>query len=144
MALIAHRLRRPQSSSHLGIIFLPIPARILQNPWRRLRVLPLYLTTCRALLAWIFVAAIAYHFVMGIKHLFADMGMNEELKSPHCVYGQLVIAAILIVASLYGDVLMIKNNSGIKSATGLTDQATDWIVQRVSVIVLAIFIAWCY
>lgn len=51
-------------------------------------------------LAWIFVAFIAYHFVMGMKHLFADMGMNEELKSGRTAsvvsFG---IAAILIVAS---------------------------------------------
>ena len=51
-------------------------------------------------LAWIFVAAIAYHFVMGMKHLFADMGMNEELKSGRTAsMVSLVIAAILIVAS---------------------------------------------
>ena len=51
-------------------------------------------------LAWIFVAAIAYHFVMGIKHLFADMGMNEELKSGRTAsVVSFVIAAILVVAS---------------------------------------------
>ncbi len=51
-------------------------------------------------LAWIFVASIAYHFVMGIKHLFADNGNNEELKSARMVsVVSLVIAAILIVAS---------------------------------------------
>ena len=50
--------------------------------------------------AWIFVAATAYHFVMGIKHLFADMGMNEELKSGKTAsVASFVIAAILIVAS---------------------------------------------
>ncbi|WP_296194842.1 MULTISPECIES: succinate dehydrogenase, cytochrome b556 subunit [unclassified Psychrobacter] len=51
-------------------------------------------------LAWIFVAAIAYHFVMGVKHLFADNGQNEELQSARMVsVVSLVIAAILIVAS---------------------------------------------
>jgi len=51
-------------------------------------------------LAWIFVAAIAYHFVMGIKHLFADNGSNEELKSARMVtVVSFVIAAILIVVS---------------------------------------------
>ena len=51
-------------------------------------------------LAWIFVAAIAYHFVMGIKHLFADNGKNEELKSARMVsVVSLGIAAILIIAS---------------------------------------------
>ena len=39
-----------------------------------------------------------------------------------------------------GDVLMIKNNSGIKSATGLTGSGSrDWIVQRISAVVLAVY-----
>ena len=51
-------------------------------------------------LACIFVAAIAYHFVMGVKHLFADNGQNEELQSARMAsVVSLVIAAILIVAS---------------------------------------------
>ena len=51
-------------------------------------------------IAWIFVAATAYHFVMGIKHLFADMGFNEELQSGRTAsIVSLVIAAILIVLS---------------------------------------------
>lgn len=49
---------------------------------------------------WVFVAATAYHFVMGLKHLFADLGMNEELKSGRTVAViSFVIAAVLIVAS---------------------------------------------
>ncbi len=48
--------------------------------------------------AWIFVSATAYHFVMGIKHLLADMGFNEELKSGRMASNVcFVIAAILIV-----------------------------------------------
>ncbi|WP_227429017.1 succinate dehydrogenase, cytochrome b556 subunit [Psychrobacter sp. I-STPA6b] len=51
-------------------------------------------------IAWVFVASVAYHFVMGIKHLLADMGMNEELKSGRqAAVISFVIAAILIVAS---------------------------------------------
>ena len=39
-----------------------------------------------------------------------------------------------------GDVLMIKNNSGIKSATGLTGSGSrDWIVQRFGAVVLALY-----
>ncbi len=50
--------------------------------------------------AWVFVAAISYHFVMGMKHLISDIGMNESFKSGRtaAVVG-FVIAAILIVAS---------------------------------------------
>src|SRR5690606_41000294 len=51
-------------------------------------------------LAWIFVAAIAYHFVMGVKPLFAGNGQNEELQSTRIASDvSIVIAAILIVAS---------------------------------------------
>jgi succinate dehydrogenase / fumarate reductase membrane anchor subunit len=39
-----------------------------------------------------------------------------------------------------GDVLMIKNDSGIKSATGLTGSGSrDWIIQRISAAVLAVY-----
>jgi len=35
---------------------------------------------------------------------------------------------------------MIKNNSGMKSATGLTGSGTrDWIVQRISAVILAVY-----
>lgn len=50
--------------------------------------------------AWVFVAATAYHFVMGVKHLFADMGFNEDLQSGKTAsIVSFVIAAILIVLS---------------------------------------------
>lgn len=50
--------------------------------------------------AWIFVAATAYHFVMGVKHLLADLGMNEEFKSGKtAAIVSFVIAFILIVVS---------------------------------------------
>lgn len=52
------------------------------------------------LLAWVLVAATGWHFVMGMKHLFADMGMNEELKSGKsaAVIG-FVLAVLWVVAS---------------------------------------------
>ncbi|WFF38725.1 succinate dehydrogenase, cytochrome b556 subunit [Moraxella nasibovis] len=50
--------------------------------------------------AWVFVAATAYHFVMGVKHLLADLGCNEEFKSGKtAAIVSFIIAAILIVAS---------------------------------------------
>ncbi len=79
---------------------------------------------------------------MGIKHLFADMGMNEELKSGRTAsMVSFVIAAILNCRVIcMGDVLMIKNDSGIKSATGLTGSGSrDWIIQRISAVVLAVY-----
>jgi succinate dehydrogenase / fumarate reductase cytochrome b subunit len=51
-------------------------------------------------LAWIFVAALGYHFVMGFKHLFADMGMNEELNSGRtATFIGFVLAAFWVVGS---------------------------------------------
>lgn len=39
-----------------------------------------------------------------------------------------------------GDVLMKRNNSSIKSATGLTGSGSrDWVLQRISAVVLAIY-----
>ncbi len=50
--------------------------------------------------AWIFVAGTGYHFVMGIKHLLADLGMNEELESGRrAAWVSIVLAVIVIVAS---------------------------------------------
>lgn len=58
------------------------------------------------LVAWVFVAATAYHFVMGIKHLLADLGMNEEFKSGKtAAIISFIIAAVLIVASFVWVVL---------------------------------------
>ena len=51
-------------------------------------------------LAWIFVATLGYHFVMGFKHLFADMGMNEELNSGRtATFIGFVLAALWVVGS---------------------------------------------
>ncbi len=51
-------------------------------------------------LAWVFTAGIAYHFVMGMKHLCADLGMAEETQSGRmATYISFVVAAVLIVAS---------------------------------------------
>ena len=50
--------------------------------------------------AWIFVAGTAYHFVMGIKHLLADLGCNEEFQSGKtAAIISFVIAFALILAS---------------------------------------------
>lgn len=50
--------------------------------------------------AWIFVAGTGYHFVMGIKHMLADLGYNEELESGRrAAWISIVIAAVVVVAS---------------------------------------------
>lgn len=51
-------------------------------------------------IVWVFVAGTLYHFVMGIKHLFADLGFAEELESGRmAAWVSLVIAVIAILAS---------------------------------------------
>ncbi len=49
---------------------------------------------------WVFVAATAYHFVMGVKHLVADMGVGEEFAQAKTIATiSLGIAGVLIVLS---------------------------------------------
>lgn len=51
-------------------------------------------------IVWVFVAATAYHFVMGIKHLVADLGVGEQFYQAKTISTAcMVIAAILIVLS---------------------------------------------
>ncbi|PIE47385.1 MAG: succinate dehydrogenase, cytochrome b556 subunit [Gammaproteobacteria bacterium] len=51
-------------------------------------------------IVWVFVAATGYHFVMGVKHLLADLGMNEELESGRrAAWISIVLAVIVILAS---------------------------------------------
>lgn len=51
---------------------------------------------------WVFVAATAYHFVMGVKHLLADLGKNEEIKSGKtAAVVSFVIAFVLIALSFF-------------------------------------------
>lgn len=52
------------------------------------------------LLIWVIVAGLIYHLIMGIKHLFGDMGVAEELQSGRtAAVVAFVISAIGIVAS---------------------------------------------
>lgn len=49
---------------------------------------------------WVFVAGLLYHFVMGVKHMLADIGIAEELQSGRmAAWVAAVIAAILIAWS---------------------------------------------
>lgn len=52
------------------------------------------------LVIWAFAAGLIYHFVMGIKHLIADLGFNEELKSGRmAAIVSFVVSAIGIIAA---------------------------------------------
>lgn len=96
IASILHRI-----SGIVLFLFIPVMLWLLQNSLASPESFEtVFDNVFIRFLAWIFVAAIAYHFVMGVKHLFADNGQNEELQSARMAsVVSLVIAAILIVAS---------------------------------------------
>ncbi|EPF79946.1 succinate dehydrogenase, cytochrome b556 subunit [Acinetobacter rudis CIP 110305] len=49
---------------------------------------------------WVFVAGLIYHFVNGIKHLLADLGVAEELQSGRIAATiSLILSAVGIVAA---------------------------------------------
>ena len=55
-----------------------------------------------ALFTWAVVAALLYHFVMGVKHMLADLGWFEETDSGRlAAWISLAIAAVLIVWSFF-------------------------------------------
>ena len=55
---------------------------------------------------WVFVAGLLFHFIMGIKHLLADLGFAEELQSGRVAATiALILAAIAVVASFVWIVL---------------------------------------
>ncbi|MDN5513279.1 MULTISPECIES: succinate dehydrogenase, cytochrome b556 subunit [unclassified Acinetobacter] len=57
-------------------------------------------------IVWVFVAGLLFHFIMGVKHLLADLGFAEELQSGRVAATiSLILAAISIVASFVWIVL---------------------------------------
>ncbi len=57
-------------------------------------------------IVWVFVAGLIYHLFTGIKHLFADIGVAEELQSGRTAATiSLILSAIGIVAAFVWIVL---------------------------------------
>ena len=57
-------------------------------------------------IVWVFVAGLIYHFVAGVKHLLADMGVAEELESGRLAATiALILSAIGIIAAFVWIVL---------------------------------------
>ena len=57
-------------------------------------------------IVWVFVAGLLFHFIMGVKHLFADLGVADELESGRMAATiALILAAISVVASFVWIVL---------------------------------------
>ena len=51
-------------------------------------------------IVWGVLAALAYHFVAGVKHLFMDMGYGETLESGRLfAKASIAVAALLIVSA---------------------------------------------
>lgn len=77
MASITHRV-----SGVVLFVLVPVVLWILQTSLTSAESFEqIFSNVLVKLLAWVFIAGSGYHFVMGMKHLFADMGMNEELQS---------------------------------------------------------------
>ncbi len=53
------------------------------------------------LILWGILAALAYHFVAGIKHLVMDAGIGEDLESAR-LFAKVVIAAAVVLIVLAG------------------------------------------
>lgn len=48
------------------------------------------------LIVWVFAAGLIFHFIAGVKHLLADLGVAEELKSGR------IAATIALILSVIG------------------------------------------
>ena len=58
------------------------------------------------LVVWVFLAGLIFHLVNGIKHLFADMGVAEELQSGRIAATlSLILSAVGIIAAFIWIVL---------------------------------------
>jgi succinate dehydrogenase / fumarate reductase cytochrome b subunit len=61
---------------------------------------------CIRLLIWVFLAGLIYHLFAGIKHLFADIGVAEELQSGRtAAWFMMAASAVGIVAAFIWVVL---------------------------------------
>ncbi len=51
-------------------------------------------------IVWVFVAGLIYHFILGVKHLLADLGFAEELQSGRTAATvALILSVIGIIAA---------------------------------------------
>lgn len=88
------------------IVFLLVPVllflldRSLSSPEGFAQVQQFFSNIAVRFVVWVFVAGLIYHFIMGIKHLFADLGYNEELQSGRTAATvSLVLSVIGIIAT---------------------------------------------
>ena len=105
LASILHRLSGV-------IVFLLVPVLLwildksLSSPEGFAQVQAIFDSFIVRFIVWVFVAGLIYHFIAGIKHLLADMGIAEELQSGRVAATiALILSAIGIVASFVWIVL---------------------------------------
>lgn len=53
------------------------------------------------LLVWVFVAGLIYHFIAGVKHLIADLGVGEELQSGRIAATLALILSVLAIVAAF-------------------------------------------
>ena len=94
------------------IVFLLVPVLLwlldksLSSPEGFAQVQEIFSGFIVRFIVWVFVAGLLFHFIMGIKHLFADLGVAEELESGRMAATiALILAAISVVASFVWIVL---------------------------------------
>ncbi len=94
------------------IVFLLVPVLLwlldksLSSPEGFAQVQEIFSGFIVRFIVWVFVAGLLFHFIMGVKHLFADLGVAEELESGRMAATiALILAAISVVASFVWIVL---------------------------------------
>lgn len=94
------------------IVFLLVPVLLwildksLSSPEGFAQVQAVFDSLIVRFIVWVFVAGLIYHFIAGVKHLLADVGVAEELQSGRVAATiALILSAIGIVASFVWIVL---------------------------------------
>ena len=94
------------------IVFLLVPVLLwlldksLSSPEGFAQVQEIFSGFIVRFIVWVFVAGLLFHFIMGVKHLFADLGVADELESGRMAATiALILAAISVVASFVWIVL---------------------------------------
>ena len=94
------------------IVFLLVPVLLwlldksLSSPEGFAQVQEIFSGFIVRFIVWVFVAGLLFHFIMGVKHLFADLGVAEELESGRMAATiALIFVATSVVASFVWIVL---------------------------------------
>ena len=98
IASILHRLS--------GVIVFLLVDKSLSSPEGFAQVQAIFGGFIVRFIVWVFVAGLLFHFIMGVKHLLADLGFAEELESGRLAATiALILAVIAVIASFVWIVL---------------------------------------